>query len=217
MSPASGSDQEEITDCADANKRVAGHAQPHQSGTGNTSYYWWQISNVAGLPAGADQKRPDRGLAGKREAIRAERSEHQRHARRRRGGDARWFEVPGATSKSRGKPTDAPRHILDNGGMLHENTGQQIRPHRTGPASSANGGSQLQAAPLPAGKSSDTPSAREAALRAARASNLVAAETSPLTSGRCSGNIRAIRTPTIRLLTFPSICRTSWSCGIAFS
>lgn len=170
--PGIGSNQE-YYDYPDARNAWLASAEPYPSETDSNSYYWRQISNVAGLPT-TDTRNVRIRLVGEREAIHLNDPNTSADADGDGVGDARWFEVPGVMS-SRGRPIYAAVRILDNGGMLNVNTGYKFDPTERDP-NLVNGSSQLQVNLLALGKSSDSLSAREAALRAARASSLAAAK-----------------------------------------
>ncbi|MCX5647456.1 MAG: helix-hairpin-helix domain-containing protein [Phycisphaerae bacterium] len=170
--PGIGSDQE-YYDYPDANNAWLASAEPYQSGTGNGSYYWRQISNGAGMPAVGTRDVRIR-LVGEREAINPNDPNANADADGDGVGDARWFEVPGVMS-SRGRPIYAAVRILDNGGMLNVNTGYKFDPTERDP-NLVNGSSQLQVNLLALGKAGDSLSTREATLRTARASSLASAK-----------------------------------------
>jgi hypothetical protein len=114
-------------------------AEPYESGG---SYYWRQISNVAGLPA-ADTRNVRIRLVEEREPIQDPNgAETNADADGDGAGDAQWFPVPGVMS-SKGRPIYAAVRVLDNGGMLNVNTGFKFDP---GDANTArvDGRSQLQ-------------------------------------------------------------------------
>ena len=172
--PGIGSNQE-YYDYPDANNAWLANAEPYQSVTGNASYSWRQISNVAGLPAASARSVHIR-LVGEREPIKLDdpnTTDTNADADGDGVGDARWFEVPGVMS-SKGKPIYAAVRVLDNGGMLNVNTGYKFDPTERDP-NLVDGSSQLQVNLLALGKPGDPLSSRDATLRSARASTLAAA------------------------------------------
>jgi hypothetical protein len=171
--PGIGSNQE-YYDYPDANNAWLASAEPYQSGTGNTSYYWRQISNVAALPA-ASVRNVHIRLVGEREPIKLDDPNTNADADGDGVGDARWFVVPGVMS-SKGRPIYAAVRVLDNGGMLNVNTGYKFDATERDP-NLVDGSSQLQVNVLAlACKPLDLPTtSQDAALRGTRAISLGAA------------------------------------------
>ena len=159
---------QEYYDYPDANNAWLADLEPYKSGS---SYYWRQISNVAGLVTGSTRDALIHVLE-ERAAVDATMAGTNADADGDGVGDARWFQLPGDTS-SKGKPIWAAVRIIDNGGMLNVNTGYKFDPQNR-----VDGSRQLHVnvLALACGPGSDPNAQNDDALVAARA-NYIASPT----------------------------------------
>lgn len=168
-------DDEEYYDYPDPNNVWLADLEPYQSGG---SYYWRQISNIAGVALGDTSDILIR-VVGERDPIdpnvNVDPGRTTADADGDGVGDARWFRVPGVMS-SKGKPIYAAVRVIDNGGMLNVNTGFKFDEQLNNQAQ-IDGCSQLQVnvLALAAAPGTAPTAANEAALLGARATNPVAA------------------------------------------